>query len=257
LQNLRKAIKAGHSIAQVSAMKKEELKKLAGGDPEDNRDRLSLDRIHTESPTPKTHLDACLAAVINLDPGSLELALSHAAVSLTRPVLLNQLIVPLVWKIGDLWAKGSLKIVNENLATSVLKSFLWDILRSSQAPSSAPKIIVATPVSQWHEIGALIAAVAATNSGWESFYFGPNLPAEEIAAAAEKIQPRIVALSIVYAVDNNRLIRDIKKLHQYLSNGVKLIVGGRGADTCKDILDELGIRQIHDLEGLRHELESI
>ena len=56
------------------------------------------------------------------------------------------------------------------------------------------QLLIATPKGQLHELGALIIAVIASADGWNVTYMGPDLPGEEIAAAIDKLHPKIVAL---------------------------------------------------------------
>lgn len=48
----------------------------------------------------------------------------------------------------------------------------------------APVVVVGTPVNQFHELGALLAATTASSDGWRVVYLGANLPADELARAA-------------------------------------------------------------------------
>jgi hypothetical protein len=89
-----------------------------------------------------------------------------------------------------------MKIVNEHMATPVIRAFLWDMLRSTQFSENSPKIVFSTPLGQPHEIGALAGALNACDSGWRPLCFAPSLPVQEIAAAAADTGRRAVALSI-------------------------------------------------------------
>ena len=170
---------------------------------------------------------------------------------------MEHVIAPLVQKIGDLWAEGSLKVVNEHMASAVIRSFLGDVLRSSEVPPGAPKMVISTPTGQLHELGAMIVATVAVAAGWEAIYFGPNLPAEEIAAAVETTGAEVVALSIVYPEDDPRIIGDMKKLRRYLPEATVIIAGGRAAPVSQEILEEINAMFIQDLHSLLDNLEIL
>jgi len=192
-QLLKKVTDAGHSISQVAKLSTDDLSDLA------RREALivptTLENTHlSPASTDHDHYDACLAAVLRLDPDSFENELGQAAINLSRLSLLNKIICPLFEEIGNLWQNGSLKIINEHMASSVTRTFLLNMLRSTEIDNTAPKIVVATLSGQWHELGALSVALAAAESGWKAIYYGPNLPAEEIAAGAKHIDARAVAI---------------------------------------------------------------
>ena len=68
--------------------------------------------------------------IIQLDANGLEKALDEATVHLTKMALVNSVIVPLLKKIGNLWRQGELKIIYEHMATPIIRSLLWNLLRS-------------------------------------------------------------------------------------------------------------------------------
>jgi methylmalonyl-CoA mutase cobalamin-binding domain/chain len=116
-------------------------------------------------------------------------------------------------------------------------------------------MIIATPVNHWHELGALIAAIIAAETGWRVYYFGPNLPAEEIAAAAVHKNAAAVGLSIVYRDAARQTLRELKRLRHYLAEDVAVIVGGAGVQSYQadlkqlNVLYPLSISEFRDMLG--------
>ena len=254
LQLLHLATRSGHRISQLSALKEESLQEIVDRNAADAR--WTGDREEALS-TAGDFFKACNAAVRHLDDSALEAALNRAAVVLTRPMLVEGVIIPLMKDIGARWAEGSLKIINEHMASSILRSFLWDMLYAHPPQPKAPKIVVATPAEHWHEFGALIAGIAAIEEGWAVCYFGPNLPAEEIAAAAEINGAAAVALSIVYMIGEAQMLREIKRLRHYLSEDIPLIIGGSGIAPYQANLKQIGALFIEDLPDFRDTLNQL
>jgi methylmalonyl-CoA mutase cobalamin-binding subunit len=171
--------------------------------------------------------------------------------------LIDSAIVPLCKKIGVLWKQGELKIINEHMATTVIQSFLWNLLRSAEVSQTSPKIVIATPAGHQHELGALAIALIACESDWRPVYFGPGLPAEEIAAAAAYADVRAVALSITYLKDDHQLCLEIRKLRRYLGADVTLLIGGQGASPLSDLLDAPAIKVLKDVDTFRITLDNL
>jgi methanogenic corrinoid protein MtbC1 len=194
---------------------------------------------------------------LDLDSDRLERSYDRAAIDLTRPALLNDLVVTLFEEIGKRWRRGSLKIINEHMATSVTRNFLLNLLRSTAISNSAPKIIIATTVGQWHDIGALIVALTAAENGWQPVYYGPNLPAEEIASGGRQRGVRAVALSITHLLDQSPLVDEIRKLRRYLGRDMSLFVGGRVIGDYTMVLNDLNVRYIKDMDQFREELNRL
>jgi len=251
---LQQAARCGHRIAQLSEMDDKSLQGIV--------DR-SATEIHLvgegkiEGSTAEDFFKACHSAVLDLNGPLLESALNRAAVLLTRPVLFKSVIIPLVAEVGNRWADGTLKIINEHMASSVLRSFLWDMLSAYRPHPGASRIVIATPADQWHELGALITAITAAEAGWAVYYFGPNLPAEEIASAAAIKRARAIALSIIYRTGEAQMLREIRKLRQYLSKDVAIIVGGSGIRPYQANLQQIGVLHIQDFTDFRDTLKKL
>jgi DNA-binding transcriptional MerR regulator/methylmalonyl-CoA mutase cobalamin-binding subunit len=257
LKLLKTITDAGHTISQVAQLDLTELQNLSQLDiAEISRTRRQNDGP-LETAAAVDHFKQCLAAVLNLDPDGLERAYDQAAIDLTRPALLRDLIVPLFKEIGRLWHSGSLKIVNEHMATTVTRNFLLGMLRSTQILDPAPKIVIATTVGQWHDVGALTVALTAAENGWHPIYYGPNLPAEEIAAGVKQSAARAVAISITHVLDHHPLIDELRKLRRYIGNDVLLFVGGRAVADHTQILEDVKANYISQLEQFSDELNSL
>ncbi|MGD9080347.1 MAG: MerR family transcriptional regulator [Desulfobacterales bacterium] len=255
LKMLKTAIKVGHSISQIAGLSFEELIQLVRLDVSDTS-KVSAAREPTA-------LDATyfykrsLSAVLNFDAESLESVLDRAAVHLSKLELIKAIIEPLCQKIGELWEQGELKIINEHMTTTVIQSFLWNLLRSAEVSETSPKIVIATPAGHQHELGALAVALIACESNWRSLYFGPSLPAEEIAAAVKYADARAVALSITHHEDSHQLNLEVKKLRRYLGDDISIFIGGQGASPLVEFFDANEIQVLKDAESFRTALNKL
>jgi DNA-binding transcriptional MerR regulator/methylmalonyl-CoA mutase cobalamin-binding subunit len=257
LQLLHRATLAGHSIGQVAKLPNERLRALVAVD-----EMIAPALPRTASPrsvdaSPQLILDATLKAVERLDAAALEEVLTQATVVLSQPVLIEQVIVPLMYRIGDRWHEGTLRVAHEHLASAVVRTSLGNLSRGFGPSPSDSTLVVATPTGQLHELGALIVATTAASNGWHVTYLGPSLPAEEIAAAAHQNRARAVALSLVYPPDDPFLRGELIKLRRGLPQGVVLLVGGQAYDAYRDVLEKIGALVLRDLTDLRKHLDLL
>ena len=257
LKLLKTITDAGHTISQVARLDSTDLQNLAQQDKAEIRRTTRKNDGPLEPAAVDDHFKQCLAAVLNLDPDGLERSYDRAAIDLTRPALLRDLIVPLFKEIGKLWHGGSLKIVNEHMATTVTRNFLLNMLRATEILDPAPKIVIATTVGQWHDIGALTVALTAAENGWHPVYYGPNLPAEEIAAAVKHSGARAVAISITHLLDQHSLVDELRKLRRYIDDEVNFFVGGRAVTDYAQILEEVNANYIKNIEQFSDVLNSL
>ena len=254
---LRKATFGGRSISRVAQLSTEELAALVA---EDEAALAQAPRPLTstgEELPARFQLEACIGAVERMDDKSLESMLSQAAIELGRPVLIEQLLIPLIQKIGDLWEDGSLRVGHEHLFSSVVRTFLGNIKRVFDTPDSAPQLIITTPAGQKHELGAMIAVATAAFQGWRETYLGPDLPAEDIAVAVQQTKAKAIALSVVYPLDDPMLATELRRLRQLIPEEVPIIVGGRATGAYREVLNQIGAVVVHDMAEFRGKLDEL
>jgi DNA-binding transcriptional MerR regulator/methylmalonyl-CoA mutase cobalamin-binding subunit len=253
LRLLNEAVQRGHNIGGIANISIQELKSILHQEK-----RTALKGVFEEFTSDVDFLlSSCIEAVKAYDRKELETILLKASSKLSQPALIENLVVPLVYKIGDLWHEGIIRVANEHLATAVIRSFLANMIEQNEPSENAPIIISATPRGQDHELGAMIVGVTAAPLGWKVIYLGPNLPVEEIAAVADSLEAKVIALSIVYPGDDQQLKLDLHNLKRILPQSTSVIIGGRVAAEYSDTIDEIGATYIKDTKQLRLELDSI
>jgi MerR family transcriptional regulator, light-induced transcriptional regulator len=260
LQLLRQAVNAGHTIGQLASMSAGELRELVRSLEISPPSRVERP-IQAEGPiptprSPGAHYQACLDAIGRFYPAALDNALGRAAVELNHRVLLEEVVLPAIREVGDRWASGKLKIYQEHAATSVFRTFLGNLLAFSEPNAEAPCLVVATPTGQQHELGALVAAVAAAYEGWQAIYLGASLPAEEIAGAAVASDSAMVCLSFVFPADDAKTVLEIRKLRRYLPETTRLIAGGKAALLYRDHLEPFQVEVIATLDDFIKALKA-
>jgi len=244
LSLLRDVTQAGHSIGQVAKLPTEKLRELA------KDERLSNGRASFVPPTSSASSafqEECIAAVKSLDSRALDQTLRRAATELGSQGMLQRVIAPLAQTIGQLWRDGVITAAHEHFASAVIRILLGHAAKPFAGSDSAPGIVVATPAGQIHELGALLVGAAAANLGWHVTYLGASLPAAEIAGAARQNHARAVALSLVYPEDDSRLESELTRLRELLPADVVVLVGGRAMPAYREVLEEMGATQVHDL----------
>ncbi len=254
---LRKATAAGESIGQIAGLSTVELRRLVNTsvvEPLATEKRIAG---NGHPANPENYLHACIEAVNDLNAEELESTLLKAAANLSKPVLLEKVMEPMMYKIGDMWRDGAVTTVHEHLASAVVRSFLGSMASYEHTPESAPVMITTSPAGQLHEFGALMAAISASAVGWRAIYLGPNIPAEDIARAVRQSGARAVALSIVYPADDPRVGQEIVKLDRMLDDNVTLFIGGRAAVGYRDTIESIEAELMTDLGQFQNKLESI
>ena len=262
LSLLKQAVDQGHTISAVAKMSNDDLMKLLRQEsyrvePDETASDDRPAQPADDAMTAASIVNQALAHIMQLNASSLERILYEASIQLSRHAFLQLVILPLFEKIGERWRAGKMKIINEHMASLIVRTILWDMLRSVDVYEKAPRIVVATPVGHWHEFGALASALAASESGWRVFYFGPNLPCEEVAYAVKRLKAKALALSLCHLLHDNRLITELKKLRRLVGNELNIFVGGPGAAVLGEMKEGIDAIVGVDLTEFRKRLERL
>jgi methylmalonyl-CoA mutase cobalamin-binding domain/chain len=247
---LKRVVAGGRRISDVAALTATELEKLASEDQPAAPKETARMPVDAGAP-----LEAAVDAASRLDGEHLEAILSDAALSMSAPELRRKLIAPLLTEIGERWREGTVRVAHEHLATSIVRAFVDGMRKRSTNGDDRPKILIATTSGQRHELGALMAAVAAEEVGWEAIYLGASLPAEEIGAAVRQSNARAVGLSIVYH-DDVRIAEELRAIHRYLTDDVVVVVGGRATEELQDVISNLEWHRVGDMLEFQSLLDS-
>jgi DNA-binding transcriptional MerR regulator/methylmalonyl-CoA mutase cobalamin-binding subunit len=251
---LHKATLKGESIGQVAGLSIEELKAFLGENS--ITETAFLNGTSDNALTEIEIINRCIELTANLDREGLYKILLEAEARFSKPVLLDDIIMPFLQKIGERWQEGSLKVVHEHLASAVIRSFLGELLISYKAPKEAPSIISSTLPGQHHEFGAIIAALAAISEGWKGVYLGPNLPAEEIASGAGQNRVKAIALSVVYPSDDPHLGNELRKLRRLVGDDIVILAGGRTAEYYRAALEDIDAIIVKNMAEFRKALRD-
>jgi MerR family transcriptional regulator, light-induced transcriptional regulator len=262
---LRRAVAGGRNISHVARLPLEELERLIEEDEasgllgaRDEEVALEAAPVEGEEASARSglFLEQAMEAAKRMDARELELILTRGAMALSTPTLVDEVMVPLLRRIGLLWARGEMGPATEHLTSSVVRRFLDWVLSVQGNGTRSSFMVVATPSGQVHEFGALLAGVAAATQGWRVLVLGPDLPGEDIGEAVLKSGANAVALSALLPGEPRRLERELRGLRKVVGEGIRVMIGGSGAAEILPALEELGVAYFGDLPAFRRAVGS-
>src|SRR5579859_4916608 len=82
-------------------------------------------------------------------------ALRMALETLPLEHVILDLVQPVLYRVGDLWAAGRMSVASEHFGTQVVRSLLTDLLRRTPSPSRRQHVLVGSAPGEEHDIGSL------------------------------------------------------------------------------------------------------
>jgi DNA-binding transcriptional MerR regulator/methylmalonyl-CoA mutase cobalamin-binding subunit len=225
---LKRVSEAGHSLQAAARLSDAELSQLLppaetavgagpGEQPGFSGEGIAAVRLRA------------LEEVERMDQAGLAETLRQAAVAYGLWHFVAGVAVPLMRAVGDRWHDGTFGIANEHLATAVVRNvFAWVNDGGSRVARDAPAVVLGTLSGERHELGALLAAAVAALEGWRVTYLGPDVPVEDVAAAAAATGAAVVALGATWDADGEGAA-PYHRLRERLGPTTTLVVGGAAA----------------------------
>ncbi|MGB5809615.1 MAG: MerR family transcriptional regulator [Polyangiales bacterium] len=220
LRLLHRLVEEGHSIGGIAQLPTAELRRMAAQFPSPE--------IGTGSHHLKRLRERFIGSIERLRVGEAEQMLSRVALSTEPGEFLREVVGPILQEVGDRWERGELRIAHEHASSTVMRGLLFSLMRLYPASDSMPCAVVATPSEEHHELGALMVAMLATMHGWRVLYLGADLPAEEIAYAAESANAKLVMIS-VSNLSPEASKAAFQEIEEAVADDVRILAGGRAA----------------------------
>ncbi len=142
--------------------------------------------------------------------------------------LLEDVVTPVIARLGMQWVKSPIGIANEHAATQMLLETLGTL--KNLLPTAEGRVLAAggAPSGDPYRIPTTMVSLIVQDLGHKSINLGPELPLEALVEYCRKERPRIAWLSTTSSDPIPMLQRKIHAVAEELhSLGVLLAVGGR------------------------------
>lgn len=201
-------------------------------------------------------LDELVGSLDPLDKARFERRLNGAVAVIPFEEAVQRILLPLQRRIGELWHDGRLDIAVEHYVTKVIQQKLFSVMNQLPVNEFGPRVLIACPEGETHEIGAQAVAYIAATKGCHIYYLGPNLPSSDLVNFCEKITPDLVLLSLTEVKPEAAALQQLKEIGQ-LATRWAVAVGGQGARAIGDRLRDTKIELLDDLTALHSRLMTL
>ena len=213
--------------------------------------------LSAEAQTPhEPLLEGLLALLDPFDQVGFERKLNGAVAVIPFDEALQRILLPLQVRVGELWHQGRISVGVEHYVTKIAQQKIFSVMNHLPVNEFGPRVVVACPDGETHEIGAQAAAYLAAVSGCHVYYLGPSLPVAALLGFCDRIQPDLVLLSLIEIKSDTEARQLLKELVP-LSARWAVAVGGHGACAIGDLLRETKIELLNDLTALHSRLRVL
>jgi MerR family transcriptional regulator, light-induced transcriptional regulator len=198
-------------------------------------------------------LDDLIGSLDPLDKAGFERRLNGAVAVIPFEEAVQRILLPLQRRIGELWHQDQLSVAVEHYVTKIIQQKLFSVMNQLPVNEFGPRVLIACPEGETHEIGAQAVAYIAATKGCHVYYLGPNLPSSDLLTFCETIKPDLVLLSLTEVKPEAAVLQQLKEL-ELLATRWSVAVGGQGARAIEDRLRDTKIELLDDLTALHSRL---
>ncbi|MCP1727995.1 DNA-binding transcriptional MerR regulator/methylmalonyl-CoA mutase cobalamin-binding subunit [Natronospira proteinivora] len=198
-----------------------------------------------------------LAAIHRFDESALDETYNETLALYPVNVVTRRLVVPLLQEIGRRWESGEGTVAEEHFFGAYLRNKLGARFHHRPKHARGQRLIMACLPDQYHEIGLLLFALAASSRNFDIVLLGANLPLEELPQACEQAQADGVVLSgsslPMEPELRASLARQVKRMT------VPVFVGGKGPAQDSEAIRTMGATPLgEDIDlGLKQLSETL
>ncbi len=219
LRRLRETTARGHPISKIAHLSNDALSRLLSDQPP-----------RGEQAAAHSLIERILAAVSKYRPMECDQVMAMAFALLPPFEVVRNVLAPALREVGERWHRGEFSIAQERIASNSARRQVGALLHTFNSVSSGPAVVFATLSGERHELGILMYAALAASLRLRAYYLGPDLPPEEAARCALKINAAAVAISMVMTDEVESGLDQLQGLRRQLPGEVEIWIGGQASD---------------------------
>jgi DNA-binding transcriptional MerR regulator len=147
----------------------------------------------------------------------------------------TEVIVPLLFLVGDDWAATGTGIEVEHMLSEIIKRLLREGVAEIKEPVNSQPVLLASVGEELHCLALHALAAALAERGIETFFLGARTPLEAISGIVKRAAPPAVFLWAQLEQNSDvKFFRDLPAVRP----APRVIVGGPGWDeqVCSDVV---------------------
>jgi len=148
----------------------------------------------------------------------------------------ERLLTPVMYKVGELWSKGTLDVATEHICSNAAHALVKVInekvsRRPHPLSTNNKKILLCTPEGELHSLGCMIIESLLVSKGYAVLNIAPSVPSDSVISFVKKLEPDLIIISLTLAENMNSAKRLIKDILKSKGNISQILVGGAGVSS--------------------------
>lgn len=243
LQRMRDLCKGGMSPAEAAEVVRDSFPRSAAPAAEGADDPLVAAR------------DRIIDAARRFDPEGIEAEIRRSMLLGTGSVVFDQVVVPALRAVGQMWHDGELSVAHEHLLSEIVARHAREALNLVQPGPGSPTALLACFADEDHSMPLYIVAFHFARWGYRTVILGARTPPDALAEAVQAMHPDLVALSVSIPPAPERGA-ELVEGYAVGVGGTPWLVGGAGVNGMRERIEQAGgVVASDDPAALRSEVK--
>ena len=165
----------------------------------------------------------------------LEAALTETYQQQGMQVFITETVIPLLYVVGERWAKGKLQIFEEHLLSEVLTRFLNSEISAIQKTSMKPRVLLATLPGEEHTLGLLMFSALLSARNVSVTNLGGEVPLDQIVLAVDRLNVDALGITFSGAYQYENIRSNLIELRDSIPENVDIWLGGEGVKRMRKL----------------------
>lgn len=169
----------------------------------------------------------------------------------------DNMLRPLMYEIGKLWAEEKLDIATEHICVNTANALIKVIneRQSKPATKNKGKVFICTPNGELHNLACNILESILLSKGYKVYNVSPSLPADSIIHSLSNILPDAVLISVTLE-DNIQTAKNLIRKIRTRFSSLPIFVGGIALNNTNkpiglDAINTLVIRNVSLTDAIK------
>jgi len=152
-----------------------------------------------------------------------------------------EVLQPVQREVGRLWEIDAITVAQEHYCTAVTQLIISQLYPEIMAGPRNGLVMVASCVGrELHELGLRMVADFFELSGWDTRFFGANMPVDQIVVALADVNADVLAVSTTMLAHIESVRTLIAKARKVCHPDLKVLVGGLPFNRLSDLWKSVG-----------------
>jgi len=256
---LRGRVEDGMSISQAIALyrhlNQDQAKYLEAGEVVGQR------QIGGSYPTPHTMLvarDNLIALFQDFDEQAAHVMIGSLFSLYPLEQVCVEFIIPTLWEIGNLWARGKLTVCVEHFASNFFHAILANRFHITPGSLQGPLVLVGCAPGEAHELASLMLALFLRLRGLRVSYLGQSIETAGLLDTVHKFHPAMLCISLTMPAYISALINLARQVQNLPAPHPILVFGGQAFSESPDMVAQIPGQYCQgDLRGIADSLYTL